>query len=62
MQARYNTIMAESAAYAAVQNSLGLNADQLAAYRWYHALQDDPAGKVLVNMEGGSIVNLAGQG
>ena len=60
--ARYNTIMAEAAAYAKVQNELGLNSDQLASYRWYHTMMDDPSGKVLVNMEGGSIVNVAGGG
>ena len=62
MQARYNTIMAEAAAYSAAQDELNLDSTQLASYRWYHTMMDDPNGKVLVNMEGGSIVNVAGGG
>jgi hypothetical protein len=62
MQARYNTIMAEAAAYSEAQDELNLDSTQLASYRWYHTMMDDPNGKVLVNMEGGSIVNVAGGG
>jgi hypothetical protein len=54
--------MAEAAAYREAQDELNLDSTQLAAYRWYHTMMDDPAGKVLVNMEGGSIVNVAGGG
>jgi hypothetical protein len=61
-QARRNTILAEAAAYAQVKDELGLDATQLQAYRWYHTMMDTPSGKVLVNMEGGSIVNVAGGG
>jgi len=61
-RARYNTIMAEAAAYEEAQDQLGLDSTQLAAYRWYHTMMDDPNGKVLVNMDGGAIVNVAGGG
>ena len=54
--------MAEAAAYAAVQNELNMNSDQLASYRWFHEMMDQQSGKVLVNMDGGAIVNVAGGG
>ena len=62
IQARYNTIVAEAAAYKEVQDELGLNSDQLASYRWFHEMMDQQSGKVLVNMDGGAIVNVAGGG
>jgi len=60
--ARRNTILAEAGAYAQVKDQLGLSAEELLAYRWYHTLMDSPSGKVLVNLAGGSIVNVAGGG
>ena len=59
--ARRNTIMAEAAAYQDAKSELGLTAEQLQAYRWFHTMMDSPTenGKVLVNLAGGSIVNLS---
>ena len=57
--ARRNTIMAEAAAYADAQSTLGLTPAQLQSYRWFHTMmEEDNGGKVLVNMEGGQIVNV----
>jgi regulator of protease activity HflC (stomatin/prohibitin superfamily) len=63
-KAQMNSVFAEAAAYAEAQVMLNLTAEEVSAYRWYHAMMDpdldDGSKRVLVNMNQNSIVNLGG--